>query len=86
MIGWYPPPWDPSRWDWSAVATSLATSLALCQRYAELSPAQRRIHDVEALSASTDLRRLMPAATRAAHSDPQFVATARGLLDALEVP
>jgi hypothetical protein len=80
FCGWYPPPWHPSQWDES----QLATSLALCTRYANLNHAQRRIHDVQTLMAPSTLRRLMPAATRAAHADPQFVATAHGLLEAME--
>lgn len=79
MIGCYPPLWHPSQWDWSVTDTSLG----LCLRYSRLTPSQRRIHDVEALSAPPSLLRLMPAATRAAHADPQFVATATGLVDLL---
>ncbi len=79
-VGFYPQPWDERHWNWN----NTATSLAICQRYTKLDPAQRRIHDIEALSAPQHLRRLMPAATRALHADPQFVATAQALLDHLE--
>lgn len=75
-----PPLWHPSRWDWSRTEVSLG----LCQRYAKLTPAQRRVHDVEALGTSPGLLRLMPAATRSAHADPQFIAMAQGLRAALD--
>lgn len=74
------PLWHPSRWDWSTTEVSLG----LCQRYARLNSAQQRVHDVEALGARPALLRLMPAATRLAHADPQFVAMAQGLRAALD--
>lgn len=55
------------------------TSLALCQRYAALSPQQQVLHDCEAIAAPRDLQQLMPAATRARLADPAFVAAAAGL-------
>lgn len=76
--GFFPPPWSPDRWVWS----NTAASLAVCQRYAQLNPEQQLLHDVQALTAGSQLRRLMPAATKARLADEAFCEAAEKLREA----
>lgn len=59
-----------------------ATSLALCQRYAALTPEQQLMHDVQAIDAPYALRRLMPRQTRERLADSAFVERAMKLREA----